>query len=227
MKVSIIIPTYNEAENIGGLVGYLWANNDGSLAEIIVCDGGSFDDTVSRAREAGATVLSSPKSRAVQMNTGARDATGDIFYFIHADTRPPAGFLRDIKNAQRLNYNLGRYKTKFDSDRAILKVNAWFTRLDLFICMGGDQTLFIERNIFEKCKGFNENMLIMEDYDLTARARKIGNYKILNGTALVSARKYSSNSWLKVQLANSKIVRMYQRGASQLEMSDLYKKMLR
>ncbi len=227
MKVSIIIPTYNEAANIGGLVKYLWANNDGSLAEIIVSDGGSRDETIAIAQQAGAIVINSPqKGRAVQMNNGARNAAGDIFYFIHADTRPPMGFLRDIKNANRLNFNLGRYKTKFDSDKMILKFNAWFTRLDLFVCMGGDQTLFIERNIFEKCKGFNEDMIIMEDYDLCARARKIGNYKILDGAALVSARKYNANSWLKVQLANAKIVNMYKKGATQSEMANLYKKML-
>ena len=227
MNVSVIIPTFNEAGNIGQLIRYLRENNDGSIADIIVSDGGSADDTIAIAREAGATVIDSPKKgRAAQLNHGARFAIGDLFYFVHADTRPPGSFLSDLKEAIQMGYNLGRYKTRFDSDRAILKVNAWFTRFDLFVCMGGDQTFFIERNIFEICGGYNEDMLIMEDYEFCVRARKIAKYKIMEGEALISARKYSRNSWLRVLLANSKIIRMYKNGASQLEMTDIYKKML-
>lgn len=227
MKVSIIIPTYNEAENIGSLVRYLLECDNGSIADIIVSDGGSSDDTVTIAKEAGAHVIMSPKKgRAFQLNQGASHARGDVLYFIHADCRPPRTFLVDINNAIQKQFNLGRYKTQFDSDKRILKINAWFTRFDLFICMGGDQTLFVERNIFDQCNGFKQDLLIMEDYEFCARARKIGKYKIMDGKALISARKYTGNSWLRVQLANSKIVRMYKNGASQLEMADMYKKML-
>jgi GT2 family glycosyltransferase len=69
-------------------------------------------------------------------------------------------------------------------------------------------------------------MKIMEDYDFCERARKLGRYKIIPKAALISARKYETNSWLQVQLANARVVSMYKKGASQQEMLETYKRML-
>lgn len=225
--ISIIIPTYNEAENISRLVNYLKKGSNQSNTEIIVSDGGSIDNTLALARAAGAkAVLSPEKGRAAQMNFGVSIAEGNIFYFIHADTIPPASYVSDINTAISEGYSLGRYRTKFDSKKNILKINAFFTRFDWFICYGGDQTLFITRKLFTKINGFNKDMHIMEDYDIVKRAKQFGRYKIFSKAALISARKYDTNSWLKVQLANSTIVKMYKKGVSQQEMVNKYKEML-
>ena len=227
MTISIIIPTYNEANNIGKLIQFLIANSTSSVTDIIISDGGSGDKTIEVAKLAGANAVSSPSpGRAAQMNFGASIATGDILYFVHADCFPPKDFVKDIQQAVINDNDLGRYRTRFNSDKTILKINAWFTRFDLFICMGGDQTLFIKKSFFSKCNGFKEDMKIMEEYEFCERARKTGKYKILDGEVLVSDRKYNNNSWLQVQLANSKIVGMYKRGASQHEIINIYKKML-
>ena len=66
----------------------------------------------------------------------------------------------------------------------------------------------------------------MEEYEFAKRARENVRYKIFKQTALISARKYDTNSWWKVQMANKKIVNMYKRGATQYEMMIAYKKML-
>ncbi len=66
----------------------------------------------------------------------------------------------------------------------------------------------------------------MEDYEIVERARKKGKYKIFSKAALVSARKYDTNSWLTVQLANRNIVKMYNNGAPQVEMMEKYQGML-
>jgi GT2 family glycosyltransferase len=161
------------------------------------------------------------------MNYGASHAKGDVLYFIHADCFPPAGYINDIQNAIKAGYDFGRYRTRFDSNKFMLKINAWFTRFDFFICMGGDQTLFIKKSLFEQCKGFKEDMKIMEEYEFCERARKYGRYKILKDEACISARKYDTNSWMRVQLANFKIVRMYKKGTSQKEMIATYRQMLR
>ncbi|MFN2439864.1 MAG: hypothetical protein ABR503_11745, partial [Chitinophagaceae bacterium] len=121
---------------------------------------------------------------------------------------------------------LGRYKTKFLSPKPLLRLNEWFTQFDLFICMGGDQTLFIRKELFEQVGGFKEDMQLMEDYEFCARARKIGSYKILDGRALISARKYEKNSWLQVQKANYKVVQLYRKGAPQEMLVKTYKTML-
>ena len=228
MPISIIIPVYNEAGNIGKLVSFLMQHQHNLVAEIIVVDAGSSDDTINVADNAGAiTVISPKKGRAAQMNYGASVAKGDVLYFIHADTFPPASFANDIISAVEKGFAAGRYRTKFNSPKWYLKINAWVTRFDWFICMGGDNTLFVTRKTFENAGGFNSTMRIMEEYEFCERVRKEGvNYKILNGAALVSARKYDTNSWLRVQMANKKIVSLYKKGASQQEMVDTYKKML-
>lgn len=227
MRTSIIIPTYREGDVIAALVSYLVNLNLNGACEIIVVDGQSDDNTREAAVSAGATVVTAPvKGRAAQMNYGAAQATGEVLYFVHADTFPPRNFSADILNAVACGYAIGRFQTRFDSDKFILKINAFFTRFDWFMCYGGDQTLFIEKALFDAIGGFNPSMGIMEDYDIVERARKFAKYKILTAKALVSARKYDTNSWLRVQRANFRIVRMYQSGASQQDMVMQYKKML-
>ena len=66
----------------------------------------------------------------------------------------------------------------------------------------------------------------MEDYDFISRARKEFKFKIIPKNVIVSARKYDTNSYLKVQLANLKIMRMWKKGASHTEMADTYQKLL-
>ncbi len=227
MQISIIIPVYNEAENIGKLVSYLMQHRYEMVSEIIVVDAGSTDETNRIAESAGAIVVGSPqKGRSAQMNYGASLAKGDILYFIHADTFPPISFASDIASAVSNGFEIGRYRTKFNSRKWYLKINAWFTRLDWFICMGGDQTLFITQDLYKKSGGFKTDMLIMEEFEFVSRARKSARYKIFNKPALVSARKYDTSSWWRVQMANKKIVNMYKKGASQNEMVNAYKRML-
>ena len=108
----------------------------------------------------------------------------------------------------------------------MLRINAWFTRFNWFICYGGDQTLFITRKLFEQSGGFKNELLIMEEYEFAERLMKQGRYKIFNDTALVSARKYEGRNWLKVQLANRQAVKSYRKGLSQKQILDEYKMML-
>lgn len=227
-SISIIIPTLNESDNIKKLIRFLIDHGGQYVKEIIVADGGSKDETIALATEAGARVIISPvKGRAGQMNSGASEATGDVFYFVHADTLPPVSFATDIQKAVDDGYAFGRYQTKFDSPMKILLFNAWFTRFDLFICYGGDQTMFMQKELFQKIGGFNSQMRIMEDYDIVVRAKEQNvRYKVFKKATLVSARKYDTNSWLQVQTANYTIIRMYKKGASQDDMVTTYKNLL-
>lgn len=224
--ISIIIPTYNEAEHIVNLIPYLITHGEGKI-EIIVADAGSTDNTMLLAQQHGGSAFLSPqKGRAAQMNFGASLAKGDIFYFVHADTLPPKSYVADIEQAIRSGFEMGRYLSKYKSNSFLLKINAFLSRLDLFEGMGGDQTLFITRNLFEKAGTFKSEMKIMEEFEFCARARKLGKYKIIKKNVLISARKYETNGWLKVQKANFTIVKMYKKGASQELMVNTYKNML-
>ncbi len=225
--ISVIIPTYNEAACIEGLIYYLIKNASNPI-EVIVSDAGSTDNTLEIAKHAGAIAILSPyKGRAAQMNYGTTIATGNIYYFVHADSFPPKSFVEDIEAVVNNGYDAGRYQTKFISKSLLLKFNAFFTRFNLFVCYGGDQTLFVNSSLFNKLNGFNETKSIMEDYDITQRIQKAGQYKIFSKPALVSARKYETNSWLAVQRANYIAIKMYKNGMDSAAIARSYKEMLR
>ena len=227
MKISIIIPTFNEEENIDKIITYLLSIQQKEKVEIIIADGGSTDNTIGLANKHKVLTTVSPiKGRAGQMNHGVSLATGNVLYFIHADSRPPLTYFSDIEDALDKGFNCGCYRSKFDSSNFMLKINAFFTRLNVLFCRGGDQTIFVTRDLFEKVGPYKNEMLIMEDYDFLARIRKHGKFKLFNKATVFSARKYDENSWLKVQKANLKIVRMYKKGKSQEDMLQTYKQML-
>ena len=227
LKISIIIPTYNEAAGIAKLITYLQKHGGDTVKEIIISDAESADETIAIAGQSGVTALVSPqKGRAAQMNFGVHKASGNIFYFVHADCFPPVNFATEIIAAVNNGYDFGRYRTKFDSSKFLLKINAWFTRFNWFICYGGDQTLFITREFFERSGGFKNELLIMEEYEFCERMMNQGHYKIFADAALISARKYEGRSWLRVQLANRKAVKLFKKGASQEEIIKTYKAML-
>ncbi|MHB1921496.1 MAG: TIGR04283 family arsenosugar biosynthesis glycosyltransferase [Chitinophagaceae bacterium] len=227
MTISIIIPTYNEKDNIEKLIHYFQPFLDKGLTEIIVSDGGSQDHTLEISARTGVkAVLSPQKGRAGQMNWGASMAQGDILYFVHADCLPPSTFVEDIQEAIWEGFPAGCYRFRFDSKKKILRINEFFTRFNRLFFRGGDQTLFITRTLFELIKGFREEMIIMEDYDLIRRIQEISPFRIIPKNVIVSSRKYDTNSWLRVQLANLTVVLMYQWGCSQQKLTSTYKRLL-
>lgn len=132
MKISIIIPTYNEAEQIAALLQYLWKEGKEELEEIIVCDGGSTDGTRQLAARGGARVVAAPKKgRAAQMNHGATLAAAPCLYFLHADTYPPKGFTAAIAQAIGQGFGSGCFRLQFDHPHWFLRANCWFTRFDV------------------------------------------------------------------------------------------------
>jgi rSAM/selenodomain-associated transferase 2 len=228
MKISLIIPALNEAPNLPRLLRHIQQERDSRLDEVIVVDAGSGDDTVAIAHKEGADlVLQSPQpGRARQMNLGAIHAKGDLLYFVHADTLLPPRFLDDIEEALAEGFSIGCYRYRFDSSSAMLKFNAYCTRFDRIWCRGGDQSLFVTRDLFDTLGGYRNDYRIMEDYDFIIRARKQARFKIMPQEMVVSARKYDNNSYLRVNLANLTIFMMYFLGASQEAMVSMYKRLL-
>ncbi len=226
MLITIIIPTYNEENEIGYLLNYLKSIGLQDT-EIIVTDGGSTDATLEIAERAGITLLKSPhKGRAKQMNYAARFAKGQIFYFLHADSLPPVSFVNDIKTALNEDYKIGCYRFKFRSEKLLLKFNSFCTRFDKIMCRGGDQSLFITKSLFNTLQGYNENYKVMEDYDIIIRAKKENKFKIIPKNVMVSARKYDHNSYLKVNTTNFIVFMMFFLKVDQDKMIGFYRWML-
>lgn len=226
MSISIIIPVYNEEKGVVDLLKYLELHARGKVAEIIVVDGGSTDLTTDRVREAGFTCIqSAKKGRAVQMNRGAKESSGDILYFIHADTYPPKSYVSDILSASENGFESGCYRFRFDSDKWPLKVNSWFTRFNFLMCRGGDQTLFIKSRVFEELGGFKK-MDIMEDFEMIRRLRKRGRFTVMPKDVVVSSRKYEQNTYLKTNFINLVIFLMFVFGVSDYTMVHAYKELI-
>jgi rSAM/selenodomain-associated transferase 2 len=226
MKISIIIPAYNEENTILDLLHHLKCHANDKVLEILVVDGQSTDKTPDKVIEAGfQCIRSKRKGRAAQMNTGAKQAAGSILYFVHADTFPPKTYANDILKAVRDGYESGCYRFCFDSDKWPLKINSWFTRFDFLMCRGGDQSLFIKRSVFEKLGGF-KNYDIMEDFEMIQRLRQRNGFRILPKNVVVSSRKYEKNSYFKVNFINLVIFVMFSFGASQRTMLHTYRQLI-
>ncbi len=213
MHIAVIIPVLNEVEALPRLLDYLASVPGQEFFSITLVDGGSTDGSPDIAESRNIRCLPCERGRALQLNYGAAHTTEPILYFLHADVLPPRNFVADIQKEVSNGIQIGCYRFRFDSQKLMLRINSYFTRFDRMWCRGGDQSLFISRALFEKLGGFDTYYSIMEEYDLIRRARKTETFRIMTDEVVVSARKYSTNSWLRVQLANLNAFRMFRRGA--------------
>ncbi|MBI4115176.1 MAG: TIGR04283 family arsenosugar biosynthesis glycosyltransferase [Candidatus Omnitrophica bacterium] len=196
MKISVIIPTYNEESTICDTLQDLCSHHQPD--EIIVVDGGSTDKTVSLASK-WANVISSAKGRARQMNEGTRIATGDVFLFLHADTRLPKNGLEQIKEVVSQGASAGRFRMKFDNRQWLLRFYETYTRFHFFSY--GDQGFFVTRKLFEKLYGFSETVSF-EDIDFYQRLRWLTSPVIIQDPVVTSARRFTQNGCVRQKLIN-------------------------
>jgi rSAM/selenodomain-associated transferase 2 len=198
MRLAIVIPALDEAANLARLLPDLARDCPG--AEIVVVDGGSRDETATVvARAPGPRLLVSARGRALQMNHGARATTGDSLLFLHADTRLPGGAARAIEGALADPGVVGgRFDVRFDNERALFRVIAWFmnTRSRASGICTGDQAIFVRRGDFEAIGGYPE-IPLMEDIELTRRLKRRGRLCALRLRVTTSARKWEREGPLR------------------------------
>ena len=210
-RLSIIIPTLNEAETIKGTITQLQKSKE---VEIVVVDGGSRDNTVEVARLLGARVLLTDASKAVQMNAGAAASGGDVLLFLHADTKLPDNFDAKVMAAVSQNGFCARaFSLAIGSHarglRFIERVANWRSRF--FQMPYGDQALFICRDLFNEIGGFPD-FPIMEDFELIRRLRRKGKIRILPESVRTSPRRYLNFGILKTWFLNQIIIAAYYLG---------------
>ena len=214
-SISIIIPTYNEEAIIAQSIKALLAITEQYEGiEIIVSDA-STDATRHILSEFPLTVCQSVKGRAIQMNTGAQRAKGDILYFLHADSLPPETFIDNIRSAAAAGKKAGCFRMNFNDSNPIMSLYGWFTQFPLMICRGGDQSLFIDRSLFQEIGGFDETHLVMEDIDIINRIEEREQFHILDAEVTTSARRYHQNGIIRLQLLFGTIHLMYVLGIDQ------------
>ncbi|MEI6267361.1 MAG: TIGR04283 family arsenosugar biosynthesis glycosyltransferase [Methylococcaceae bacterium] len=196
MKFSIIIPTLNEEKSIQScLLALQSLRND---CELIIVDGDSSDNTRLLAAPLVDKVILSAKGRAKQMNNGAKQATGEILIFLHADTCLPENALPLIQEKISHNRQWGRFDIQLSGNLFLLKVIApmmnWRSRLTGIAT--GDQVIFVTRQTFEKVGQYPE-INLMEDIALCKKLKKISPPICLKDKVISSGRRWEQSGAYK------------------------------
>lgn len=231
-KISIIIPTLNEAENISRLLEHLVMNKTETIPiEIIIVDGGSEDHTLQIAQQYAQKksigtikTCKAPRGRAKQMNAGAAIAKGAILYFLHADSFPPKGYDQYIINEVLKGNPAGCFRMRFDSNHWWLRLASWFTQFSWRACRGGDQSQFITKDLFEELGKFDERFIIYEDNDLINKLYARDEFVVINKKITTSSRRYKNNGIWKLQYHFLAIYIKKWFGASAQDLHEYYKK---
>lgn len=202
MKLSFIIPVLNEAGRITEVLQALQTSRE-TGHEVIVVDGGSRDNTMALADPLADIVISSSNGRARQMNSGVTRATGDVFVFLHADTRLPAGATQLIIHALgEGDQQWGRFDVSLQGNRIMFHIIAWFMNLRsrLTGIATGDQCLFIKRGTFAQIGGYPD-IPLMEDISISATLKKISRPVCLQAKVITSSRRWQQQGvWRTILL---------------------------
>ena len=219
--ISIIIPTFNESAEIGTTLAALRSLRGNT--EIIVADGGSDDDTATIARELGAVVVESPRGRGDQMHAAALVSSGEILWFVHADSRPAPDALNEILLAlEDLSVAAGNFTLRFAGEGRPAKFMTWFYRhIRKIGLLYGDSGIFVRRDAYEAVGGF-KSLPLFEDLDLVYRLRTIGKLVTLDSEIITSSRRFENRAFLPVFVRWIVFQCLYWIGVSPHTMAGIY-----
>lgn len=194
-EISIIVPALNEADSIGETLRSLAGFEN---AEIILSDGGSTDATCQIAENFGVKIMQSPqRGRGAQLQFGAAAASGEILWFVHADTIVESDAVAQIKTAL-LSARVagGNFTIRFDGARRAAKFLTWlYPNLRKLGLIYGDSAIFTRRAVYEKIGGFAP-FPIFEDLDFVEKLKKEGEIVTLSSVVTTSSRRFENKSFL-------------------------------
>ncbi len=228
--MDIVIPVLNEADNLKILLPYLIKYAKKYPVHILVVDAAvSSDDSKNICSTFGVSYYKSKHTqRSKQMNECFTQSKGDCILFVHADVLPPTDYYEAIQQAAQKGFDAGCFAYQFKSNHLLLKINSAFTKYDGIFTGGGDQCHFVRRSVFKQLGGYNDNYVIMEDFEFYERLKKATiPFTILPNKATVSARKYINNSYLRVNLVNLIALIKFRQQADPKSIKEFYMKWLK
>ena len=221
MKITMILPIYNESKTIEKMLHQL-EGLPGNW-EILFADGGSSDDTIEKIGETF-TVLRCPKGRANQMNFAAARASSDVLWFVHCDSIIPRDAHSQISRAVARGANWGCFHIGFDYDGPFMGCNTYFSnrRARKGIAFG-DQGIWVKKTVFEEMGGFPD-LPIMEDYEFSLRMGRLKQPICqLPGRIITSGRRYEKRFPLLTMWQMFYLRCLYRRGVDIQEIARRYK----
>lgn len=213
VKVSIVVPTLNETALIQPFLRHL--RQQASEAEIIVADGGSSDGTPGLARGLCDRVVHAKAGRAAQMNEGAREARGEILWFLHVDATVPMQSLNEIEEIMSDPAVAGGFfRIRLPRPQPVYRLTDGFAHYaGLLLRMRcGDHGIFCRRTVFTELGGFPE-VPLMEDVEFFRRLRRRGAVKYSPKRIVVSPRRYEAIGRARLTFAYGLIATLYLFGA--------------
>jgi len=221
-RISIVVPTRNEAPGIGGLLRSLAPLRDRGH-EVIVVDGGSEDGTVAAAAGLADAVIEAPRGRARQMNAGAERARGEVLWFLHADSAVPEEADRLIGAALGRG-EWGWFDVRLSGAHPALRVVEWMMnrRARLTRIATGDQGLFVRRRLFQALGGFAD-IPLMEDIELTRRLKRRGPPQPVAARLITSSRRWERDGIARTILLMWRLRLAYALGARPSRLAERYR----
>ena len=214
-KISIIIPTYNESNNLPLLLSDLSIIK--REVEILIIDCGSEDKTIDIAKIYGAKIhQSKEKNRGLQLNIGAENAFGEWFIFLHADSRLNRDWLKRIKSVLQDDESyIYSFMFQIDSKKIIYRfLEILVNYRSIFLKTPyGDQGLIIHRKTYFKNNGYSK-IPLMEDLDFVKRLKSKENLRVLNFPIYTSSRKWEKTNIFQQAFNNWKFRRRWLKGES-------------
>ena len=224
MRLSIIVPLFNEAELLPALLERL-AQLAQRGSEVIIADGASEDGSAALAESAGLTVLRAERGRARQMNAGAAFSSGQTLLFLHADTQLPEQAERLIEQALAGSRHVwGRFDVRIDGRPFMLRVVSRLMnmRSRLTGIATGDQAMFVTRSAFEAVGGFPDQPL-MEDIELSRRLLMRSRPACIRRRVVTSGRRWETGGVWRTILLMWRLRWNYWRGVPARQLAEAYR----
>jgi uncharacterized protein len=221
-KLTIIIPTLNEAENLTATLSAIATDHP---IEVIVVDAGSIDRTPAIAQEYGCQVLTIDRGRGRQQNAGAAIASGQYLLFLHADTQLPRGYFDEIVTMlANPGVIAGAFKLRVNSRQQSLRlIEAAANLRSRYLHLPyGDQAIFLRSSDFYRLGGF-KSLPIMEDFELVDRLRRLGKVSLSQHSVTTSDRRWKAKGVWRTTWINQCCVLLYRLGISTERIARIYR----